>query len=48
VLEMPGYPLEAVKGRFQELLVDEQYQGKVDLALTLRLVLERRPRDRQQ
>jgi len=41
VLQVPGHLLNAVEGRVQELLVDQQHEGEVYLCLSLRLVVER-------
>jgi glucose dehydrogenase len=40
--------LNAIEGRVQELLVDQQHEGKVYPGLSLRLVVERGSGERQQ
>ena len=48
VLQVPSHLPDTVKRGFQELPVDALHQGEVHLGLATRLVVERRPRDRQQ
>ena len=48
VLQMPCHLADAVERGFQKLLVDQQHEIEVRGRLTLRRVVERRPRDRQQ
>lgn len=48
IAQMPRHLVYAVKRRLQELLINHAHQFEVHLALALRLVVKRRPLDRQQ
>ena len=46
--QVPGHLAHAIKRRLQELLIDQEHQIEVHLALAFRFIVKRRPRDRQQ